>query len=535
MKMRIQKILGGGYSCLLLIVFMAVQLTLVFFAQKKTIINMDGIFSYTLANNPYHYVFIDATYPEFPENNGWIDARILKENYVAQTYDRFNYAAVYHHQQYDVHPPLYYAAVHTISSLFPGTYSNMFTLSINLFALFLADIILVRLFKLLYGSGGYAIVPMVLLMAMESMRFLLTWARMYMLLFAFCLWYLYLHAKLLKKQWQKRDLLLLAVCIFLGTLTHYYFYVYAGMLTVLAIVYLIWRRKGRELLRYLYAGVAGILASWIFYPWVLFHIFLNEQQKHTQLEGWALEKGKAYVAFLGKALLNGRIWGFALLAAAWIIGIFLSQKAEEKEPEGWKRVFRRMTMGSGLLYSLLIYTLDGDVLYYSTALYMAFIVWASMILLDLSASIFVPWGKGAVRIGVAVIGVGVLCSGTVMGQYMSEAQNVAGNMYRGQPLTGTFYRLPELYQNYNCLYIEVEPDGLLHNYWFAFGEYRRFKKMSLEEFALHGIRQEDLLGCEGGEGIVVYAPSECELDEKTYRRIAGDGSYEVYEYAGGEF
>lgn len=350
---------------------MTVQLTLVFFAQKKTIINMDGIFSYTLANNPYHYVFIDATYSEFPENNGWIDARILKENYVVQTYDRFNYAAVYHHQQYDVHPPLYYAAVHTISSLFPGTYSNMFTLSINLFALFLADIILVRLFKLLYGSGGYAIVPMVLLMAMESMRFLLTWARMYMLLFVFCLWYLYLHAKLLKKQWQKRDLLLLAVCIFLGTLTHYYFYVYAGMLTVLAIVYLIWRRKGRELLRYLYAGVAGILASWIFYPWVLFHIFLNEQQKHTQLEGWALEKGKAYVAFLGKALLNGRIWGFALLAAAWIIGIFLSQKAEEKETEGWKRVFRRMTMGSGLLYSLLIYTLDGDVLYYSTALYMA--------------------------------------------------------------------------------------------------------------------------------------------------------------------
>lgn len=29
-----------------------------------------------------------------------------------------------------------------------------------------------------------------------------------------------------------------------------------------------------------------------------------------------------------------------------------------------------------------------------------------MILLDLSASMFVPWGKGAVRIGVAVIGVG---------------------------------------------------------------------------------------------------------------------------------
>lgn len=185
---------------------------------------------------------------------------------MVEEYDRFNYSAVYHHQRYDVHPPLYYFAVHTISSLFPGTYSNMYALSVNLFALFFTDIVMIRLFRMLYGSGGYGLVPMVFLISMETMRFLFTWARMYMLLFLFCTWYLYIHARLLQRNWQKADLFQMAVCIFLGTLTHYYFYVYAGVLTILAVTFLIWHRRVRELLRYIYFGIVGIMVSWIFIP-----------------------------------------------------------------------------------------------------------------------------------------------------------------------------------------------------------------------------------------------------------------------------
>lgn len=519
-------------------ILVAMQLVLVFFAQKTALINMDGIFSYTLSNNPYNYVFVDDIYKEFPENNGWIDAHILKENYAVEKYDRFNYAAVYYHQRCDVHPPLYYFAVHTVSSLFPGTYSNMYTMSINLFALFLADIIMISLFKLLYGGGGYGIVPMFFLMSMGTMRFLFTWARMYMLLFVFCAWYLYIHARLLKFHWRRADLLQMAACIVLGTLTHYYFYVYAGMLTLLVLFDLIWRRQRRELLRYLYFGIVGILTSWIVYPWVLFHIFLNEQNKHTHIDGWSLEKGKEYASFLIKVLLDGREWGVALLTAVWIAGALLLKRAGEKEngAEEWKFVFRRMTMGSGLAYSLIIYTLDGSTRYYFTAFYMAFIVWASMVLIDLCARIPVSGEKRAVRIAMAVFGVWMICSGTVMGQYLSEAREVAHCMYKGLPLTDEFRQTPEMYRNYNCLYIEEKQDNLFHNYWFDFGEYRQFKKMSLEEFAHHGIRREELCGCEeGGEGIVVYAPKDCELDEQDYRRIAGDDSYYVYEYVGGDF
>lgn len=142
----------------------------------------------------------------------------------------------------------------------------MYALSVNLFALFFTDIVMIRLFRMLYGSGGYGLVPMVFLISMETMRFLFTWARMYMLLFLFCTWYLYIHARLLQRNWQKADLLQMAVCIFLGTLTHYYFYVYAGVLTILAVTFLIWHRRVRELLRYIYFGIVGIMVSWIFIP-----------------------------------------------------------------------------------------------------------------------------------------------------------------------------------------------------------------------------------------------------------------------------
>lgn len=82
MRTWIKKNWGGGISDLLLGIFVMAQLALVFFTQKTVVVNMDGIFSYTLSNNPYTYVFIDDIYEDFPERNGWIDAHILRENYM---------------------------------------------------------------------------------------------------------------------------------------------------------------------------------------------------------------------------------------------------------------------------------------------------------------------------------------------------------------------------------------------------------------------------------------------------------------------
>lgn len=535
---------GDGWKYLLLTIFMIMQLALVFCTQKTVIINMDGIFSYTLANSPYAYLFIPGVYDEFPNDNGWIDAHILKEHYVAEEYDRFDYAAVYSHQRYDVHPPLYYMAVHTLSSLNPGTYSNLYTMLVNLLGLFLTDIVLLRMFRRLYAGKGYGIVPIVLLMSMETMAFLLTWARMYMLLFFFCVWYLLIHAGFIMQERKKADYVQMVLCIFLGTLTHYYFYVFAAAVTLFTVADMIWTKRVRELMRYLYCGIMGLTASWIVYPWVWFHIFDNPQNKHADIEGWSFEKVTACVTYLRDRLFGEGTWKWALLIVLWCVWLFVWKKRKGRADEMERRrlLFRSLVFVSGLLYYLVIYTLDGAVIHYHTALYAAFLVWASMLLLDLTAQIRTriafpdkkQWNRQAVRIGAALIGVWLLFSGTEIERYLGSAVRVVRSAREDVPLQSDFWRAPDLFPDYNCLYIEIEQDPFFHNMLFSFGEYNLFKKMSAEEFELHGIRREDMLGGDReGAGLVVYLPKEYELDEKDYRLFAESNDYRIYEYAGG--
>ena len=54
-------------------------------------------------------------------------------NYVApQGSTRFNYASVYYNQTQDVHPPLFYFLLHTVCSLFPGSFTKWTGLGMNL-------------------------------------------------------------------------------------------------------------------------------------------------------------------------------------------------------------------------------------------------------------------------------------------------------------------------------------------------------------------------------------------------------------------
>lgn len=526
----------GVIEKLLLSMLIIVQLVLVLCAQKTTIITMDGIFTYTLSNNPYAYVFIDGVYEKFPKNNGWLNAHTLRENYIVEPYDRFNYSAVYYLQHYDVHPPLYYFAVHTICSLFPGTYSNLYALVVNLIALFFADLVLIRLFGRIYGKAVYGAVPIILLMSMEVMQYLCTYARMYMMLFLFCAWYLYIHEKLLRRGWEKTSLVQMVFCIFLGTLTHYYFYIYAASLTVLMICFLMIHKRRYELLNYIYSGISGIALSWICYPWVLWHIFVNTQGKHTEIVPWSLEKLKTFIAFLNKRLVNGRGWTIAVFLILLCLEVLVRKKKVQKDQESAEHsIFRKMALGSGLLYSLVIFTLDGGSWHYSTALYMAFIVWASMILLDVAGEIPAVNKKAVFRVIVSAVCIIVLFSPLTIRRYIEKTKAVKKWICDGKPLLDEFRQIPKRYANYDCLYVDRDEsiDSLLHCYWFEFGEYEQFKLIRLQDVEEYGITDEDMKGRgSSSEGVVVYAPKECLFDEQEYRWLASDGDYSIYEYIG---
>lgn len=370
-----------------MLVIVTVHLALAWRMQYGVEIGGDGIFSYTLANNPYSFEFIDSAYKKLPQNNGWVNAHILKENYVAEDYNCFNYPSVYFHQRLDVHPLLYYSLVHTICSVFKGTYSSFYTTVINWFFLLAADILILHFFRKIYGKVYYAAVPFAFLFLMTVMQRLYLLPRMYMMLAFFCFWYLFIHWDLIiGGNWKKSSLVKMFFCIFLGTQTHYYFYVYACILTLFTVTYLIYKRKRYELCNYLYSGIIGIAASWILFPWVIWHIFFNQQQKHTDIVPWSAEKLKEYVSFLNIQLFHGRgLEAFLIIAVIGIFGIFFRKKILTEIPE--RVLFRRIVFGSGIIYSVIIFTLDGANWYYMTPLYLPFILWSSMILIRLMEKI----------------------------------------------------------------------------------------------------------------------------------------------------
>lgn len=86
------------------------------------------------------YYFIDhpeerekyekAVLDELPERR-WRTAEEA-QNYVKAQDNRFNYISVYYNQVLDVHPPLFYTLVHTVSSIFNNTFSKYIIFSINL-------------------------------------------------------------------------------------------------------------------------------------------------------------------------------------------------------------------------------------------------------------------------------------------------------------------------------------------------------------------------------------------------------------------
>lgn len=54
------------------------------------------------------------------------------ENYIKAKNNRFNYKSVYYNQVQDVHPPLFYIIVHTVSSIFSNSFSKYIIFFINL-------------------------------------------------------------------------------------------------------------------------------------------------------------------------------------------------------------------------------------------------------------------------------------------------------------------------------------------------------------------------------------------------------------------
>lgn len=260
---------------LVMAVLLLLQLAVLFYyGGRKAGFHEDELYTYYSSNK---------TAGLFVNDRQWTQGEELRNDFVVLEGEGFRYDVVWQMQSWDVHPPLYYFLFHTICSLFPGVFSKWLGIAVNLIA-YVGSYIL-----LAYSAYTAVRCSSTAEKGAEILSFLvcLFWGfsgavisgvmfiRMYQLLTFFVLLCLSLHLRAVFKQdFRIRGFLLpLALTVFLGFLTQYYYIIFHFFLGAGFCFYLLWKKKIRELFSYAAACAAGLLAALIYYPPALSHIF----------------------------------------------------------------------------------------------------------------------------------------------------------------------------------------------------------------------------------------------------------------------
>ncbi len=220
------------FPVIILVLLMICQIGLVSYlgAQRAEIkgTHIDEMYSYLLANS-YDGSKI-STIDSYWEQ--WIDGNSLMETITVQKGEAFSYDKVYYNNSFDCHPPLFYALLHTVCSVFTDQYTIWFGIALNMILMLIADFLIYLLSKEFINNKMTAVLPVLLwgisLACMNTVLFI----RMYMLLAVCSIGFLYMTVRSLKKGFNLKRCFFLFTFSLLGVFTHYYFILFAFFVTL---------------------------------------------------------------------------------------------------------------------------------------------------------------------------------------------------------------------------------------------------------------------------------------------------------------
>ena len=145
---------------ILIIGICAIKVTYQFATQKQGY-HSDEIWNYGLTNSYYSpHIYMDGQSYDSINCNQWRSTQDFKDYLTVDQKDRFSYDSVIHNQIMDLNPPLYYMALHTICSMFPGVFSRWFAYAINLIAMIVTMAYLYRCIRLIHKDAYIGMIIM---------------------------------------------------------------------------------------------------------------------------------------------------------------------------------------------------------------------------------------------------------------------------------------------------------------------------------------------------------------------------------------
>ena len=259
---------------IMLIITIVLQLAVALcFCLKKQGFHYDENYSYYSSN---------VTYGLNPPDGDWLSGSTIAEEFCITPGMGFNFPLVAQMQSFDVHPPVYYFLLNIICSLSSGIFSKWQGLSLNLIFFVISQLLIIAIANKV-GNKNKAITWFSLALFGFSPAIIsgITFIRMYMLLTSECMALILLHMNMLTDIKNSSSLsrfvkylIQIAVTVYIGFLTHYYFAVFAFFVAAFTTLYLFFSKNTRKT-SYIYAitVIAGLLSAVLSYPASLRHIF----------------------------------------------------------------------------------------------------------------------------------------------------------------------------------------------------------------------------------------------------------------------
>lgn len=247
----------------LIIALILVSSVCFLFAGRKEGLFIDEVYTYGLSNSYYTPFVADI------KGGNMIDKVItLEELHDYMTVgedDAFAVGSVYYNQSMDVHPPLYYWLFNFVSSLDRGTVDFKTGLILNYIIYLLALFFLYKLTFILFDSRDIAATAVVLyglsVVGLSTMLMI----RMYVLLTLETVLLAYFIASLVRER-KKRLYFAVAITVFAGLMTQYYFVFYAFFVCLAFLIYELVRKNYRSAIAFSVSALIGVAALFAAFP-----------------------------------------------------------------------------------------------------------------------------------------------------------------------------------------------------------------------------------------------------------------------------
>lgn len=356
-----------------LIAILLIVITMLVFINKKEGFHEDEMFSYGSSNYNYDnvyrqygkrdevnqflvnnvfssnifetiknlkYYFIDNTkekdklIEELAQNQQpiWRTSEEAKEYLSIQKQDILNYSMVYYNQSRDVHPPLFYFLVHTVSIIFYNNFSKYIIFIINISFLIASCYIIQKIMETL--NKKLLAIPAILLYGL-SMGAISTviFQRMYMMLTFFTLAFLLINLKIIKNDYiiDKKTWIKLGLVTILGFLTQYYFCIIATIIAIIIFINIIKKKDKKQIKSYILNYIKIAIIGLIIFPMSIQHIFFSYRGVGSFNEKINyIEKLIQYMKLIGYSFSIPLILGIILMGIVSVIVIYKLYKRQNK-------------------------------------------------------------------------------------------------------------------------------------------------------------------------------------------------------------